>query len=108
MTISAIIAEELVSEGEFKREVSLYGEQAGIPVEGQTFIDGLRTQLQAAAKRSNDGFLDNEYLRIENVMPVLKRLQRKAERRFISSLNSSSTERIADVEIVDALSDTEH
>jgi hypothetical protein len=99
---------ELVSEGEFKREVSLYGEQAGIPVEGRTFIDGLRTQLQAAAKLTDDGFPDNEYLRIENGKPVLKRLQRKPEPDGLLQLEQQLTERMADVEIVDALSDTEH
>jgi TnpA family transposase len=99
---------ELVSEDEFKREVSLYGEQAGIPVEGRTFIDGLRTQLQAAAKLADDGFPDNEYLRIENGEPVLKRLQRKPEPDGLLQLEQQLTERMADVEIVDALSDTEH
>ena len=56
---------ELVSKDEFERGVALYGEQAGIPVEGPLFIARLREQLEAAAKRANDNFPTNEYLRIE-------------------------------------------
>ena len=47
---------ELVSEDEFERGVALYGEQAGIPVEGRSFIARLRGQLEAAAKRADDTF----------------------------------------------------
>ena len=36
---------ELVSKDEFERGVALYGEQAGIPVEGPLFIARLRGQL---------------------------------------------------------------
>jgi hypothetical protein len=35
---------ELVSEDEFERGVALYGEQAGIPVEGPSFIARLRAR----------------------------------------------------------------
>ena len=55
---------ELVSKDEFEHGVALYGEQAGIPVEGPLFIARLRGQLEAAAKRANDNFPANEYLRI--------------------------------------------
>jgi hypothetical protein len=53
--------------------------EAGIPVEGPPFIARLRAQLEAAAKRADDTFPGNEYLRIENGEPVLKRLPRKPE-----------------------------
>jgi hypothetical protein len=54
---------ELISEDEFERGVALYGEQAGIPVEGPPFIARLRAQLEAAAKQADDSFPANEYLR---------------------------------------------
>ena len=75
----------------------------------RTFIDGLRAQLQAAAKLADDGFPDNEYLRIENGEPVLKRLQRKPEPDGLLQLEQQLMPNAwRDVEIVDALSDTEH
>ncbi len=99
---------ELVSKDEFERGVTLYGEQAGIPVEGPLFIARLRGQLEAAAKRANDNFPANEYLRIENGEPVLKRLQRKPEPEGLSRLEQQLVEHMTHVDIVDALSDTEH
>jgi hypothetical protein len=99
---------ELVSKDEFERGVALYGEQAGIPVEGPLFIARLRGQLEAAAKRANDNFPANEYLRIENGEPVLKRLQRKPEPEGLSRLEQQLVEHMTHVDIVDALSDTEH
>ena len=91
-----------------QRGVALYGEQAGIPVEGPLFIARLRGQLEAAAKRANDDFPANEYLRIENGEPVLKRLQRKPEPEGLSRLEQQLGEHMTHVDIVDALSDTEH
>jgi hypothetical protein len=99
---------ELVSEDEFERGVALYGEQAGIPVDGPSFIARLRGQLEAAAKRADDTFPANEYLRIENGEPVLKRLSRKPEPEGLLRLEQQLAERIPTVDIIDALSDTEH
>jgi hypothetical protein len=99
---------ELVSQEDFERGVALYGEQAGIPVEGPAFIDRLRAQLEAAAQRADDGFPANEYLRIENGEPVLKRVPRKAEPEGLARLEQQLADRMAAVDIIDALADTEH
>src|SRR5207249_4853260 len=68
----------------------------------------IRGQLEAAAKRANDNFPANEYLRIENGEPVLKRLQRKPEPEGLSRLEQQLVEHMTHVDIVDALSHTEH
>jgi TnpA family transposase len=99
---------ELISEDEFERGVALYGAQAGIPVEGPPFIARLRAQLEAAAKRADDNFPANEYLRIENSEPVLKRLPRKPQPEGLLWLEQQLAERMVAVDIIDALSDTEH
>jgi hypothetical protein len=90
---------ELVSEDEFERGVALYGEQAGIPVDGPSFIARLRGQLEAAAKRADDTFPANEYLRIENGEPVLKRLSRKPEPDGLLRLEQQLAERMVGVDI---------
>jgi TnpA family transposase len=64
--------------------------------------------LEAAAKRADDNFPANEYLRIENGEPVLKRLPRKPEPEGLLRLEQQLAERMATVDIIDALSDTEH
>ena len=40
---------ELVSEEECRQGIALYGEQAGIPVEGEAFVARLRQQLETTA-----------------------------------------------------------
>ncbi len=99
---------ELVSEDEYRRSVALYGEQAGIPVDGAAFIRQLRQELEAAAGAADDGFLENEHLRIENGKPVLKRLQRQADPPGRRELEQMLGERMGEVGILDALLDTEH
>jgi TnpA family transposase len=99
---------ELISEDEFRRGILLYGEQAGIAVAGPAFIKRLRDQLTANAQVADDGFEENEYLQIEHGEPVLKRLRRKSEPAGLRKLEQHLTERMEVVDIIDALSDTEH
>lgn len=99
---------ELVSEDEYQRNVALYGEQAGIPVEGTAFIGRLREELETAARAAADGFQGNEYLRIENGKPILKRLQRLPDPPGLRKLEQMLDERIEDIAILDALFDTEY
>ena len=99
---------ELVSEEEYQRNVTLYGEQAGIAVEGAAFIQQLRQRLESAATAADDGFLENEHLRIENGKPILKRLQRRPDPPGRRHLEQMLDERMPEVGILDALFDTEH
>ena len=64
------------------------------PVEGPLFIARLRGQLEAAAKRADDNFPANEYLRIESGEPVLKRLQRNPEPERLPRLEQQIVERM--------------
>jgi hypothetical protein len=99
---------QLVSREEYAREITRYGEQAGIPIEGQTFTAQLWAQLEAAAQRANDGFPTNTYVRLEPGEPVLTRLRRQPDPAGLRRLEQRLKERMSPVEILDALSDTEH
>jgi TnpA family transposase len=99
---------ELISEEQYKPGVALYEEQAGIPVDGPSFIARLRAELEAAAKLADEGFPDNEHLQIENGEPVLKRMRRKPEPEGLRKLEQQLKERIKKTEIIDALCDTEY
>jgi TnpA family transposase len=99
---------QLVSEAEYQHGIALYGEQAGIPVESQAFIDQLRARLEAAARKADEGFPDNEYLQIEKGEPVLKRLRRNPDPAGLPQLERLLKEHMAPVDIIDALSDTDH
>ena len=99
---------ELVSEEDYRRDVALYGEQAGIPVDGDAFVSLLSQQLEAAAQAAESGFLENESLRIENGKPILKRLVRQPDPPGRRKLELQLGERMEEIGIVDALSDTDH
>jgi TnpA family transposase len=99
---------QLVSLEEYAREITRYGEQAGIPIEGHTFTAQLQAQLEAAAQRANDGFPTNTYVRLEHGEPVLTRLRRQPDPAGLRRLEQLLKERMSPVEILDALSDTEH
>ena len=58
--------------------------------------------------RSLQSSCTGDLLRIENGEPVLKRLQRKPEPEGLSRLEQQLVEHMTHVDIVDALSDTEH
>jgi Tn3 transposase DDE domain len=91
-----------------KWDRSLWGEQAGISIEGTAFTEQLRAQLEAAANEADKGFPDNEYLQIENGEPLLKRLRRNPDPEGLQTLERLLKERMTPVDIVDALSDTDY
>src|SRR5919198_3982576 len=66
------------------------------------------TVLEEAAQQADTGFPENEYLRIENGVPVLKRLHAKPEIDGAKRLEQLLQERTDPIGIIDALIDTEH
>ena len=57
---------------------------------------------------ADDGFSENEFLQIVNGEPILKRLRCNPEPSDLHLLEQKLAERIAPVDIIDVLSDTEH
>jgi len=98
---------ELVSEEEYGQGVALYGEQAGIPVEEKAFVERLIEELGTVARNADEDFPENEYLRIENGEPVLKRLQRLPDPAGRQELEQLVTLYMKEVCILVGLSDTE-
>lgn len=98
---------QLVTEDEFRKGVASYGERAGIPVDARAFINSLKDRLTKAASSADDGFPNNEYLRIEGDEAVLKRLRRKAEPAGLKRFEKLLKDRMEPVGILEALSDTQ-
>jgi hypothetical protein len=68
--------EQFVSEEECQQQLQSYGERAGIPTEPKAFVSDLQRKLEESSTRADQGFPENEYLRIEKGEAILKRLRR--------------------------------
>ena len=71
------------------------------------FVDTLRKKLEQVARKADQGFPQNEYLRIEGGEAILKRLQRKPEPAGLRAFERQLKERMAPAGILDVLADTE-
>jgi hypothetical protein len=71
--------EQFVSAEECRQTLPSSGERAGIPIEPKAFVVALQGKLEEAARKADQGFPENEYLRIENGEAILKRLRRKPD-----------------------------
>jgi TnpA family transposase len=98
----------LLTNEEFERERAAYGKQVGLPVEGTAFVSAMRVALFEAAKYADSSFPGNEGVRIENGEAVIAKLERRAVPVGFSLLDRHMAERLAPVNIIDILSDTEH
>lgn len=99
--------EQFVSEEECRQGLASYGERAGIPTDPKIFVDSLQRKLEQAARKADQGFPRNEYLRIEGGEAILKRLRRKPDPAGLRSFERHLKERMAPAGILDVLADTE-
>jgi hypothetical protein len=99
--------QQLVPWDVYEQGIASYGERAGIPVTGKGFVEDLRRQLEAAARKTDQEFPQNEYLRIENDEPVLSPVRGKPDPEGLKAFESRLKERLEQIEILDGLVDTE-
>ncbi len=99
--------EQFVSEEECRQSLASYGERAGIPTDPKMFVDSLREELEQAARKADQGFPQNEYLRIEGGEAILKRLRRNPDPAGLRAFERQLKERMAPVGSLDVLADTE-
>ena len=99
--------QQLVAWDVYEQAIASYGERAGIAVTGKEFVEDLRRQLEAAARKTDQEFPQNEYLRIENDEPVLSPVRGKPDPEGLKAFESRLKERLEQIEILDGLVDTE-
>lgn len=100
--------QQLVSWEDYAHEIAAYGEQAGVLTEGKAFIARLRTELQTAINHADVSFPTNEDLRIEDGVPILKRLRAKPDVDGAKHLERLLDAHIEPITVIDALIDTEY
>lgn len=66
--------QQLIPWDQFKREVSVYGEQTGIPTEAKQFVQSLQEKLISTSRNTDERFPQNESVRIEDGEPILSPL----------------------------------
>ena len=99
---------QLIPWDQFEREVSVYGDQTGIPTQAKRFVQSLQEMLISTSRNTDERFPQNESVRIENGEPILSPLGAKYEPEDLKLVETWIKERMEHVEIIDALVDTEH
>lgn len=99
--------EQLISWEEYEEAVAAYGEQVELPVEASAFITATRCWLEEVASAADASFPANEMLRIEDGVPVLRRLEKRDAPARLKELEAMIAERLEPVGILDAIADTE-
>jgi len=61
--------EQLISWEEYEGNKALYGQQAGLPVDSNGFIEHVKSWLNEAILHTDRSFTSNQYLRIEKGVP---------------------------------------
>jgi hypothetical protein len=99
--------DQFVSPEEYAVGVAEYCRQAGLPVEKDSLLNQLRERLNTTAWEVDLSFSENEALSIENGEPVLRKLQRLPEPDQLRQIERLIAESIPEINILDALADTE-
>ena len=98
---------QLISWEDFDNKVESYCQLIDQPSKAPEFIKSLQKQHFEAAKRTDSGFVANEYLSIEKGEPVLKRTATKKEEKAITAFVDQVSERLPLTNIVDVFIDIE-
>ena len=99
---------QLLSWEEVERELTHYGEQAGVATEPKPFIAQLRNQLEERGRAADKSFPDNRYLRFEKGEPILTPVQAAPDPDGLDRSLALIKERMEPIEILDAFADTEY
>jgi len=78
-----------------------------VPTEPKAFVAVLQGKLEEAARKADQAFPENEYLRIEKGEAILKRLRRNPDPAGLRSFERLLKDRMIPVGILDVLADTE-
>lgn len=95
--------EQLITWEEYNNEINTFGEQVGIPITDEAFIEHFKSTLDKAADEADKSFPTNQYLRIQKGEPVLTPLKKKEEPKDLNLIKSLLAERMKQVSVLDIL-----
>jgi len=99
--------DQLVSWDEYRETIEAYGELAGIPVRGDTFVSHARLSLASVARKTDRAFPHNEAVRIENGVPTIRKPDRRIVPENLRAFEEYIYVTLEPVNILDVLADTE-
>lgn len=94
---------QLITWEEYNREIDKFGEQIGIPINAEDFVEHFKTLLNDSADDCDKSFPKNQYLRIEKGEPILTPLKKKEEPKHLNLIKSLIAERMKQVSVLDIL-----
>jgi hypothetical protein len=80
--------EQLIPWEEYNCEINAFGEQIGIPVTAEEFVEYFKSILDKAAYEADKSFPNNQYLKIQKGEPILTPLRKKDEPKELCWLRS--------------------
>ena len=100
--------DELVPLDECAQTREAYGQEVGLPVEADSFVQHVRGLLTAAAQKADDAYLDNPFFQIIDGRPKLGRVKKKAIPEGFQELDAALTKKLDKLELslLDVLADT--
>lgn len=100
--------EQLISWEEYKQGVEEFCEQTGLPVNGLSFVEQLRSGLEQIANDTDLSFPRNEHVRIENGQAVIAKLKAKPAPEGLKAMETYIADNLEPINILDMLADTEY
>lgn len=98
---------QLISWEQYEQMIVAYGEQSGIEVNPQKFVENLKQLLCDTAKSTDDAFPDNEYVHFEKEELVIKKAPRNSYPGELRLIDTHINLRLKHINILDVLADTE-
>jgi len=99
---------QLITWDEFNAGVDEYCDLVKLPREQGKFIDSRKNRLRHTAKKVDEYYPDNDYLRIENGLPIVKKLPKKIEHPDIDRIRQLLMDEMPIQTIVDVIIELEN
>ncbi|KNY30141.1 Tn3 family transposase [Pseudobacteroides cellulosolvens] len=100
--------EQLIDWDEYNKNIDDYSKRLNMNFEADAFIDNLKNWLNEMITNTDQSFPQNEYLKIVNGEAVLSKPEKKKNPQQLKKIEALIAERLAPVNILEILIDTEY
>ncbi|NBD32637.1 MAG: Tn3 family transposase, partial [Cyanobacteria bacterium] len=92
---------------EYEARIEDFGQLVNLPVEPKSFVNYVQRWLLEITQKTDRSFPDNQFIRLEQGKPVIRRPPKKVDSQKLAQIESLIAERIKPVNLLDILVDTE-